>query len=405
MTSDTFKIYGITHLEEVWQKLTLHPITGKSKIPPIGVDGMSVQSFEKKKLQYFNEIIRLLHSQGHRRYHFAPLLEMERSKPGGGFRKLYIPRLRDQLVLRMIHDDLIHHLNFSRQRSPVYVMDHLRRSIHENKPAYALKADLSNFFASVPRSKVLKYLPIAPLHPFTPELLEIWSSELMVRPAWSVGKSRDYSISGLPQGVSISSPLSELWAHILDQKLQETGLTYFRYVDDLIFLVNTETQAHQALSHLIKITHSLDLTLSLDKTMIIPFERGVPWLGLIHTQNDVRIESGRKQKWFKRIAGLRRDFGNQLSQAHTEQARRELEKEFLKHMREEAQASSNFRLRWYAHVSQIDQWSEIDHFIYQQVLSFYRQLKSPLPPNLKLPSVQKAITMIRQQLQEEGILS
>ena len=402
------QIYSQEHLEKAWHYLTINPRTKESKCPPVGVDGMRADKFKNNLAFHFAEILRLLSQvdgNGEVRYSFAPLLEIEKLKAGGGARSLYIPRLRDQLVYRMMHDDLVRCFDRINTASPSLVIDQLRKEIHETQPKYSVKADLKQFFSSVPRKRLLTSLTQEEnLHPITLKLLKKWSNSLIIRPAWSLGKSRDYAFSGLPQGVSISSPLSEYWGKLLDQNLSSKGIRFYRYVDDLLFLTETEDEAYDVLAHLSKAVKSLGLSLSLEKTSILPMDSGVPWLGLIHTCNEVRIEPQRRKNWLKRIAKIRFDTGQLLHKAQSKHEQDRAVDDFIRAMKNEARCASNFRLRWYAHIDDVSQWREIDQYIHQQVHSVYRQIKQPFPQDLRLPSVQKTIAMLRVDMQEKGTI-
>ena len=100
----------ISELEIIWNQMKIHPITGEEKTFPIGSDGMNKSVFEKQLTLQLNEIVRkvnTLNSFGETSYQFGTLVYYERKKASGGTRKIYLPRLKDQLVLKWIHTHLI----------------------------------------------------------------------------------------------------------------------------------------------------------------------------------------------------------------------------------------------------------------------------------------------------------
>ena len=100
----------VSELESVWKKMKVHPITGEEKSFPIGSDGMSKKVFEKRLIFQLNEITRKINSKNKLNepsYSFGTLLFYERKKSSGGTRRIYLPRLRDQLVLKWMHNHLI----------------------------------------------------------------------------------------------------------------------------------------------------------------------------------------------------------------------------------------------------------------------------------------------------------
>ncbi len=97
------EIFTKGEIAMVYENLKSKKHAERNKKMPIGVDGVSSLIFEKNLDFSLNEIYRkLLVINDKIEYQFAPLLRIERTKSQGGIRALHIPRLRDQIVLRLI---------------------------------------------------------------------------------------------------------------------------------------------------------------------------------------------------------------------------------------------------------------------------------------------------------------
>ena len=102
--------YSTYAFMDLWQRLRRYDRQPEPKVLATGVDGVRCESFEANLEINLNEISRRIErqdDQGGPSYRFAPLLKIELPKSGGGSRSIHIPRIRDQLVLRAMHDALI----------------------------------------------------------------------------------------------------------------------------------------------------------------------------------------------------------------------------------------------------------------------------------------------------------
>ena len=98
-------LFSPESLSAVWQRMRTHPVTGQPRELAAGVDGMKVASFERQLEANLAEISRMVArvaDDGLPSYRFAPLLRFDQPKTSGGFRHIHIPRIRDQIVMRVI---------------------------------------------------------------------------------------------------------------------------------------------------------------------------------------------------------------------------------------------------------------------------------------------------------------
>lgn len=135
---------------------------------------------------------------------------------------------------------------------------------------YLLVTDLSNFFENVSRAQITAALERA-----IPEIEATGPEKLQIRNAigtldrllkqWTF--SRDH---GLPQNRDASAFLSNILLSFVDREMARKGYDYYRYVDDIRVLADTELQARRALQDLIRELRKVGLNINASKTEILP---------------------------------------------------------------------------------------------------------------------------------------
>lgn len=134
---------------------------------------------------------------------------------------------------------------------------------------HLLVTDLSNFFENISRAQI-----IAALERAIPEIAATGSQKLQIRNAistldrllaqWTF--SRDH---GLPQNRDASAFLSNILLSFVDREMARKGYDYYRYVDDIRVLADTEVQARRALQDLIRELRKIGLNINASKTEIL----------------------------------------------------------------------------------------------------------------------------------------
>lgn len=384
--------YTVKALEQVWDGLRAKWSRSR-RDPPVGVDGTRVEGFEKNLRDNLREIVRLVHrtdSHAAPAYRFAPLLRMERPKRTSGSRIIHIPRLRDQVLLRAMHEDVVATAArrgiVLRVPPPKALLDTFRAALRPQ--AVVVRTDVQDFFASVPRERVVDLVGSLQPHPLTAGLLARWSTTLRARVPWTSGSDCDAPVPGVPPGVSLSSCLAELWMAGLDAEMG--GRTsYHRYVDDIAIVCDSAEKASREQAWLESRIRSLGLEISPAKTSIHRLEQGVPWLGLVHFVDRTVIEAGRTNQWLRRFAAIRQRAGEALAQPGAD--RNVILSGFHRAIRDEITGRTSSRPAWYAVTADDGSWRRLDQSLHAMIRSLHRQAGAPPPSGRRLPSIHRAI--------------
>lgn len=124
-----------------------------------------------------------------------------------------------------------------------------------------IKTDIKRFFESINSHKLYKRL-------LRSNLLTFDSNKKIKNVVFSP------KINGLPQGVSFSSSLSEIYLEDIDFDLKilfPEILGYFRFVDDILIILDGDHSKYEQkyISMLVDLFKTLDLKLNLEKTQMI----------------------------------------------------------------------------------------------------------------------------------------
>jgi len=389
--------YDPESLAEVWRNMRKTSPSGHPKNLPIGVDGMRVENFERNLTKQIHEISRRIsrHAEdGLPSYDFAALLCFEQLKSSVGFRKIHVPRLRDQLVLRAMHGDLVHTaekqgLRLS-QPSPIPLVKAFRNALVKFSDPWILRTDVHSFFDSVPRDKVMVDATNLGISGTTRGLLTKWSASLRARMPGKLQAMKDVQVAGLPQGLSLSSSLAELWANKIDRAVDDR-FHYFRYVDDIVVICESRSSAKAALGWLGSTLSDLDLSLSQAKTEISSIHRGVSWLGLIHFKENIHVDRQRLERWLRRFETIRRRAAENFRACLDDGARESVLNQFHREIRDEINGRTSSRPAWYTLSEDAGEWKEMDRAIHAMIRSFHRQAGVQPPSSRQLPSIHRAL--------------
>lgn len=135
---------------------------------------------------------------------------------------------------------------------------------------HLLVTDLSNFFENVSRAQLT-----AALEKAIPEIKATGPEKLQIRHAISTLDRllRQWTFSGdhgLPQNRDASAFLSNVLLSAVDKEMTGKGHDYYRYVDDIRVLADSELQARRALQDLIRELRKIGLNINASKTEILP---------------------------------------------------------------------------------------------------------------------------------------
>ena len=134
---------------------------------------------------------------------------------------------------------------------------------------HLLVTDLSNFFENISRAQLIAELELAipSIRTTGPEKLQIRNA---IRTLDKLLEQWTFSgRHGLPQNRDASSFLSNILLSSVDREMAKKGYDYFRYVDDIRIIADSELHAKRALQDLIRQLRTVGLNINASKTEIL----------------------------------------------------------------------------------------------------------------------------------------
>lgn len=225
------KLFTKKHLIEHYEEKV------KNK-PSVGLDKVSPRKFEQNLDENIEIIIRKSMNGS---YHFTRYKLLLFTKgPAKLPRAICVPTLRDKLTASVLNELLVGvYGDKCKTMMPQLVIDDITKKI----PMYThfIKLDVKSFYGSINHDKLIKIIK-RKIH--KAEIISIiWNAirtEALLCPIKekTVKKER---ILGVPEGLPISNTLANIYMQDIDIKYRNLDyISYYRYVDDILILVNED---------------------------------------------------------------------------------------------------------------------------------------------------------------------
>lgn len=219
----------INRLKELKKKSITHDSA-------IGIDNMTYSRFKQIEQSILVKIRRKVLDGS---YHFKTYKEKLIIKSRNEYpRCISIPTLTDKLCLKALNETLKNYYpEYQRTKLPQEWIKELRKDLAIKRNNIFLKIDIKSFFDTINHKLLLKKLKKRIKDKVTLSLI----TEAIENPT---GFDTHKNCKGLPQGIAISNILSHIYLKDLDEYYDKRDdLIYIRYVDDLLILCSTKTQA------------------------------------------------------------------------------------------------------------------------------------------------------------------
>lgn len=173
------------------------------------------------------------------RYRFSPFLEVLKTKGRDKYPRLIgIPTVRDRVVLHQLNKFLaaLYPDRVPKNVASTYIRE-ISTDLKSKSPTetWVCSTDIKTFYDSIQRDRLLKVLE---------KRIKTESAVRLIRHALSTptvpkntrrAKHKDYQTNiGVPQGLAISNILASIYMQEVDEVMPSMGITYFRYVDDVL---------------------------------------------------------------------------------------------------------------------------------------------------------------------------
>lgn len=303
------KVYAMENLHEAWLKVKKNQGSG-------GIDGVTIEGFEKNLNRNLREIQRLLQEN---RYEPDPVRRHYIEKENGKLRPLGIPTIRDRVcqqavrqIIEPIFEQDFYYYSFGFRpgfsaHQAISTIRRAKRSGYE----YVIDLDIMSFFDEIPHELLMEKVH---------ERITDGKVLTLIRSWLTAGVMEDDQFHetkvGSPQGGVISPLLGNIYLNHFDWGMKERGFAVVRYADDAVILCKTKEQAEEAYQAAKTILEKeLQLRMHPEKTKVVHFDDGFRFLGFDFWKEYLILPDAKIKKYKDHIRKItRRQQGNNLGQ-------------------------------------------------------------------------------------------
>ena len=289
-------------IEEIFTLKALKKAFAEISSKAIGLDGVSLELF-KEELQENLEAVQNELLDG--TYTPEPLKHIQIAKEDNTERPIGLGSLRDKVVQKtlsvVLTDYYEKHFNdknygFRRNKDTLKAVARCKDILYKGR-VWVLRADIDNFFENIDHKRVM-YLLAARIED---ERIVTLVASFLTNGSFARYRYLD-NTEGLHQGDPLSPLLSNIYLNELDWFLEEQGISFVRYVDDMALFAYDEKAIHQVKIDLESYLHSIELQLNERKTKIHhAIKEGFTFLGVSFKGYEVSIADDRMKQSIARL--------------------------------------------------------------------------------------------------------
>jgi RNA-directed DNA polymerase len=294
------RVYEPRRLRWAWQQI-------RWNAGAAGIDGMTVEAFERKEEALLQSIHEKLKSGT---YRFRPARRVLIPKEGTSkMRKLGIPVVMDRIVsqsMNLVFEEIFDpdftasSFGFRRGRSQHQAIGHIRERVKQGYE-WCASIDLRSFFDEIPHDLIFKLIR----RKIADERLVTLIARALKAGVMDNGIF-EKTTKGCPQGSPLSPMLSNIVLNELDQELERRGLRYCRWADDFLIMVKSERAAGRVMEGTIRyLENELNLPVNREKSEVAKV-KDVAFLGFQILREKIRISGKAREKFKTRVRELTR---------------------------------------------------------------------------------------------------
>jgi group II intron reverse transcriptase/maturase len=267
------KVYRRLNLHISYEKVKTHKGAG-------GIDGVSIEEFEKKLGENIEEIHRLLYED---KYTPSPVRRVYIPKPNGDRRPLGIPTIRDRVVQQALLNRMEKifeskfkdcSYGFRPGRSTLEAISKVEEYLKAGN-CWVVEIDIEKFFDTVNHELLIDFVNEEIADGRVLRLIRAFLKAGVMEEAQILKQER-----GTPQGGVISPILANIYLHMYDEMMMQGGYKIVRYADDVVILCQSREEAEEALRRTEDILEGkLGLKLNKEKTKVVHKKQSFEFLG------------------------------------------------------------------------------------------------------------------------------
>ncbi len=274
-----------------------------SKKATRGIDRIGIKKFNEIKKEQLKVVFKKCNSGT---YRFSPYVEKLQSKGRSkNPRLISVSTIRDRIVLYTLKEIL--HLIFPECVYRKLPNNYIReiKEFYEANPSEHLcyfKTDIKAFYDNIDHNILLdiikKRTKSANLIKLIESCLKTPTVPINYKKKEKAKYKREY---GVPQGLSISNILANIYLREVDLKLKALGKKYVRYVDDILIFIDDgdKSDIEEEVKTILLAYH---LSLNKSKTECKLSDYGFEYLGYLISRSKISIKQANTERFITSIA-------------------------------------------------------------------------------------------------------
>lgn len=274
-----------------------------SKKATRGIDRIGIKKFNEIKNIELKIIFEKCNSGA---YKYSPYVEKLQSKGRNKKPRLIsVSTIRDRIVLYILKE-ILHEIfpECVYRRLPNNYIKEIKefyKDTAQNHICY-FKTDIKSFYDNIDHDILIKIIKSRVKSTKLLNLIKYSLKTPTVPINYKKKEKEKYKRTcGVPQGLSISNILANIYLMEVDSKLQHIGLKYIRYVDDiLIFIEENDTSNIEEKVKVIMSEYSLSLNMSKTECQLCDFE--FEYLGYLLSKQQTSIKESNIERFITSVA-------------------------------------------------------------------------------------------------------
>ena len=204
--------------------------------PAVGIDRINMKTFERQLKDNIDIIYR---KSRNGTYNFSQFREKLLSRgPSKYPRVISIPTIRDKLTLKALFE--VMNIVYGNETPFLHkIINEVSLSVNEGLYDGVLRLDVKDFYPSIQHDILFNQINKRVKKKEILHLLKDAISQTTV--AKATGGKKSYQIKCVPQGLSISNVLANIYMSPIDYKYsKKSSYKYYRYVDDILILCDCD---------------------------------------------------------------------------------------------------------------------------------------------------------------------
>ena len=254
-----------------------------------------------------------------RSFRFTPYLEVLRPKSRDKKPRLIsIPTVRDRVVMHQLNKFLA---DLFPERVPKSVASTYVRDLAKNLKecpkdiTWVCSTDIRTFYDDIRHARLLSFLGKRISCEAAIRLVGHAIATPTVPKNTRRSRHRDYASTGVPQGLAISNILASIYMQDVDDKMKKEGVSYYRYVDDVLMYgdKNSVKKAFASLKSRLTYRGLKVHALGSGKTHIEPLSKPFGYLGYIFKMPTITVRDSTIERFLQTIAAKFSDYTHNKS--------------------------------------------------------------------------------------------